>query len=572
VAVAAALAISPTLLPHASAAGDTGRYVSGGTAVVRSGGQPAADNGSVVCDRGDGVGVGGMCLNFGGGDAVKIVDEVAGENVAFQACIDNSGDGVCTSPDNSFPCPDQVFFSHDDGGNFYNPLGPVPTSFLPGCHGGPWKGYVVFLCDGVHQDGVSAHTHEASSGRGEVTTGGEGLGTFCGGWSANQSRKPYTVGSGARYTGGGTAVARENGQPAADDGTVVCNNGDNVGVGGFCTSFGGGDAMSVHDDAAGEDVAFQVCIDNSGDGVCTSPDNSWNCPDQVFFSHDDAGNFYHPLGPIPTGFLPGCGAGAWQGYVVFLCEGTHVNGASAHTHTATTGTGRVTTGGEGNGNFCGGSYSQPSGKRYKLDNRVDPGPLDPTLTLGSGECSIVAANDRTPGGQLGGQDVSNGAINLDVVAKDGNGTPTGEPVTASCELRVNGVSQGTVLGPVSGTGAVSGSSEITFTASQSDVVTLCAHVTTASATTVHCTDTTQTQAVPQPVVDLVTSASDVVGQATDPSSAPDPHQSGAQACTAYSVLAPVVAALGRPDILRIDATGDVFLFDRLVEDCAPYAL
>ena len=372
VAVAASLVLTPGAVRSAAATpigtettfGSSARYVGGGTAVARADGQPLVDEGGVVCDDGNGVGVGGACLDFGGGNAVEIADEVAGENVPFQVCVDNSGDGVCTSPDNSLFCPDQVFFSHDDAGAFFNPVGPLPTGFSPGCAGGPWKGYVVMLCEGAHVVGTDAHSHAASSGTATVTSGGEGLGTFCGGMPVRPTRKPYTVGSGARYVAGGTAVVREDGQPTADEGSVVCNNGNNEGVGGFCTSFGGGDAMAVFDAAAQSDVAFQVCVDNDGDGFCTTPDTG-PCADVVAFSHDDSGAFYNPVGPLPTGFSPGCGAGAWNGYVVFLCQGTHISGGVGHVHPATTGTGRVTSGGEGLGTFCGGSHAAPSRKRYQ---------------------------------------------------------------------------------------------------------------------------------------------------------------------------------------------------------------
>lgn len=191
--VALAVLASGALLALTPAnAAPQGRYVGGGVAVVRAPGGNAADDGVVVCDAGDGVGAGGLCLPFGTpSDAVHVMDDNAGEDVAFQVCVDNNGDGVCSSPDPDPVCGDVIAFSHDDAGAFYNPVGPLPGGFKPGCPGGEWRGYVVLLCQGVHA--VSgAHAHPAGTGTGTLTTGGEGLGTFCGG-NGIVSRKPYRV-------------------------------------------------------------------------------------------------------------------------------------------------------------------------------------------------------------------------------------------------------------------------------------------------------------------------------------------------------------------------------------------
>ena len=190
--VAAGTLVAPVL--HAEAE-DSPRYVAGGTAVVRDGGATLVDSGGMSCENATGNGGGGLCLPFGDGEpAVALHDDVNGEEVAFQVCIDNDGDGVCVSPDTSSPCPDQVFFSHNGAGEFFNPVGPLPTGFLDGCPGGPWRGYVVFVCEGVHRapDG-STHEHPATSGTGTVTTGGEGNGDFCGGTAPQPTRKPYVL-------------------------------------------------------------------------------------------------------------------------------------------------------------------------------------------------------------------------------------------------------------------------------------------------------------------------------------------------------------------------------------------
>ena len=411
-----------TLGGGAAHAGASSRYAGGGTAVSRNGGQTAADEGSVVCDNGEGQGVGGFCLPFGGGNAIAVLDDAAGENVAYQACVDNNGDGFCTSPDDDPTCPDQIAFSHDDAGSFFNPLGPLPTGFLPGCTGGSFGGYVVFLCQGAHVLGHDAgHTHSTSTGTGSVTTGGEGTGTFCGGSTAAPSSKQYFLGGG-RYVAGGTTVVRNNGEPTTDEGSVVCDNGKGVGAGGFCLPFGSGDAIAVSDDALGPDVAYQVCVDNNGDGFCTSPDFDQNCPDQIAFSHDDGGTFFNPLGPLPTGFLPGCSGGAWNGYVVFLCQGVHADTGSGHSHQATTGEGKVTTGGEGLGTFCGGTPVQQSRKPYGVGGGVD----------GKGKrCSLASAKDPTTEGST-----QTGTIQGGPVGAPGFGGGPTSSTTLTCTVQV----------------------------------------------------------------------------------------------------------------------------------------
>lgn len=200
------LAIASTL---AMGAGPSASYVSGGTAVVKeSGSAPAADDGVVVC--GGEPSVGGACLPFGDLDSIVVLDDVSGRAVAFQVCIDNNGDGVCgNSPDDGrdpgqLGCSDEIFFSHDDAGRFFNPLGPLPTSFRAGCPGGPWHGYVVFLCEGVHvsasADGsvtVPAHAHAATVGTIALAEGGSGYGDFC---------RPPAAGPGKTYVIAGVAV------------------------------------------------------------------------------------------------------------------------------------------------------------------------------------------------------------------------------------------------------------------------------------------------------------------------------------------------------------------------------
>lgn len=173
-------------------------YTAGGTLVVKQAGQPAtADTGALVCSpSGQTLNVGGGCVSFGPGPdfaSVEVLDAVMAHNVAFQVCIDNNHDGACISPDRG-PCADQIFFSHNDDGLFFNPLGPLPVKHKDGCPGGVWDGYVVFLCTGAHTTGGTAHNHAAT--RGSIltqTVPGTGFGNFCGGSPQDPSNKTYVV-------------------------------------------------------------------------------------------------------------------------------------------------------------------------------------------------------------------------------------------------------------------------------------------------------------------------------------------------------------------------------------------
>jgi hypothetical protein len=200
VAIVALLGASLLIVPSGPAAGNVVPYVASGTAVVKEQGQaPFADDGVVVCGS-SAPGIGGGCLPFGADDSVEVLDAAMGHHVAFQVCIDNNGDGRCSAGREGERCADRVFFSHDDEGNFYNPLGPLPTGFDPGCAGGPFHGYVVFLCTGAHvlfDDGTAlpiagaTHAHAATSGTIQGATGGTGYGNFC--RPANNQVKTYIV-------------------------------------------------------------------------------------------------------------------------------------------------------------------------------------------------------------------------------------------------------------------------------------------------------------------------------------------------------------------------------------------
>ncbi len=178
-------------------------YVGGATFVARdnSVGQ-LLDAGGMLCYEGTGDGVGGACLSWadvGSNQFVRVADGLADTNVAFQVCVDNNGDGLCGGIINEGPggiltgCFDTILFSHDDAGTFYNPLGPLPTSFPPGCSGG-FPGWIVFLCEGIHDDGSTTHTHPVTAGTVTATNTGSGTGTFCGGTlEISVPPKPYVV-------------------------------------------------------------------------------------------------------------------------------------------------------------------------------------------------------------------------------------------------------------------------------------------------------------------------------------------------------------------------------------------
>jgi hypothetical protein len=131
-----------------------------------------------------------------------------------------------------------------------------------------------------------------------------------------------------------------------------------------------------------------------------------------------------------------------------------------------------------------------------------------------GGCGYGTAENRV-GGALGGRNVWTGLAYLRVVPADPQGVPTGGAVTAWCEIRVNGTSQGTVLGPVSGTGAVAAAGPVQFRATVWDVVSLCTHVVTAAGTEVSCSDASTVQIVPQPIYDFVDYVGTPVGAVVD---------------------------------------------------------
>jgi hypothetical protein len=180
-----------------------------------------------------------------------------------------------------------------------------------------------------------------------------------------------TAGVDDRYVSGGTVVLEVPLVPlVVDDGVLHCNKSSTApSVGGGCVAFSpvfmDNPAVLVVDDAHGTDVAFQVCLDNDGNGLCTFEPGAPACADDIVFSHHDWGFFSNPL-RVPSGFRPGCPGGAWNGYLVFLCEGVHAagTGGTAHTHAVTTGSMSVVPGGMSSGDFCG--APEPQGKAYTV--------------------------------------------------------------------------------------------------------------------------------------------------------------------------------------------------------------
>lgn len=207
----AVLAVSLAAVPGVLAAAGTYSYEGPGVVVLDAQRATLADNGAVVCEDTDDDGVpdrgnGGVCIPFaelpdaasGASPAVSVVDDEVGDDVAFQVCVDNDGDGVCTFGLKETPvgtpteCFDEIRFSHGDGFNV-NPLA-VPEGFaFPGCaNNGGFPGLVVAICAGAHESASEGtHTHEATAGTVTTTTTMDGSqGDYCG---ARSSAKAYVV-------------------------------------------------------------------------------------------------------------------------------------------------------------------------------------------------------------------------------------------------------------------------------------------------------------------------------------------------------------------------------------------
>jgi hypothetical protein len=180
-----------------------------------------------------------------------------------------------------------------------------------------------------------------------------------------------------------------------------------------------------------------------------------------------------------------------------------------------------------------------------------------------GTCRISSVNDTTPGGQLGGQNVWNGQVNILVVANDAGS------ISANCTLKVNGVSQGVVLDAGAGTGFVAAAGRVTFTSAVTDTVTICTNVTTSGGSESVCADLTTTPICPEQVcgdggvLDQVFAVLNTVLGAIDPT-----------ICPVIAANRGVVNSLPTASVLFIGADGDIFVggttADDLFYDCPPY--
>jgi hypothetical protein len=180
-----------------------------------------------------------------------------------------------------------------------------------------------------------------------------------------------------------------------------------------------------------------------------------------------------------------------------------------------------------------------------------------------GGCGFNTFNDTLPGGQLGGNDTWSAQGYVVAPVNNSDDLAAAATVTASCELRINGWSQGTVVGPVTGPLAVAATETFQFSASIDAVISMCTHVTVgAHAEEVVCRDATTTPLVPQPVVDLLDQVFALLNEVFLP---------------VDQAICPILGALA-PGIypVIVDPTGDVYLFsteyyDRWY-DCPPYGV
>lgn len=211
-----------------------------------------------------------------------------------------------------------------------------------------------------------------------------------------------------------------------------------------------------------------------------------------------------------------------------------------------------------------------------------------------GGCGIAAASLSGSGAQPTDPTQWTGFAYLDVVATDPGGLPTGGEVTASCDLVINGVPYATVLGPQSGMGAVFAAGPTpSFTVGPNDVVTWCAHVTTAWGTEDPCGPITAVSGAPGAAGDALDTANDVVGLVigvategagivldragevltivteTVRESVLKPFDP--TTCSLLLTLAPSVDRIFNEALLHIDdVSGDLFVEGVREYDCPPY--
>jgi hypothetical protein len=179
-------------------------------------------------------------------------------------------------------------------------------------------------------------------------------------------------------------------------------------------------------------------------------------------------------------------------------------------------------------------------------------------------CTFNTLNDTTPGGQIGGQNQWTGEAAILAIATDAAGVPNGASITVECEMFINGNSQGVYLA-TSGTGiaATTYAKEnpggvFSFSAADTDVVTVCDNVTIDGHFIQNCSDAETTQIVPQPVVDAINLAIDTLNSTVL-------EQIDPTICPFIGMAAP-----GVPGVVDITPEGDVFVVTELWYDCPPY--
>lgn len=197
---------------------------------------------------------------------------------------------------------------------------------------------------------------------------------------------------------------------------------------------------------------------------------------------------------------------------------------------------------------------------------IAPVPAQANGTTFVGGCGIATVREQNTTGDSG-----QGFVYLDVAPADASGVPTGGFVEAWCELRIDGVSYGTVLGPISGNGAVFGTARFAYTASPGQAVTWCVHVWSStyevicgSPTTVFVDSSQLSEVVTraEAALDLVLG---VVNHDVLPLVTPE-------ICDLLTAAAPAVNMVFNPGFLHVDpATGDVYVNGAHDWDCTPPA-
>lgn len=159
----------------------------------------------------------------------------------------------------------------------------------------------------------------------------------------------------------------------------------------------------------------------------------------------------------------------------------------------------------------------------------------------SGGCSFTRLPDLSTSSQWAAE------VRLVAVAtraSDSSPTPT-EEMTGSCDLRINGTYNGTVLGPVSGTGAIAGVDAFQYLTDSDDVIELCDDITVAGEAHYVCRRTDPTPIPPDEVIEALVMILDILNELVF-------EPTDVLTCAVLAALAPTVNALNRPDLVHID--------------------